>query len=275
MKLAIFASHLRALSAAGMDFPAALAWAKEHGIEAVEADTGEFNAMPPDEYRSVLDKAGMRMISAHHLCRLSAADEGIYEDEIAGCIRAAEQSKKAGSDFLMLVPANLCDIPDGAAKVSARERIINGMKRVSETVTPIGITLTIENFSKTLFPFSTAAELCDMADNVPSLRLTLDSGNFRCIAGDVLGGYEAIKNRLAFCHIKDWNIIADGGLGATDGVHLRGCLLGHGVVPIGDLMFRLKTDGYRGWLVIEQESAGGEVMAEYIETAVHVLSAYK
>jgi sugar phosphate isomerase/epimerase len=275
MKLAIFASHLHALSSAGMDFSAALTWGRERGIEAVEADTGEFRSMPPAEYRNILSAAGMRMISAHHLCRLSAADESVYEEEIAGCIKAAEQSKIAGSDFLMLVPASLCDIEDAAAKVLARERIINGMKRVSEAVTAIGITLTIENFSKILFPFSTAAELCDMADAVPALRLTLDSGNFRCIAGDVLGAYEMIKNRLAFCHIKDWSIIADNGLVATDGVHLRGCLLGHGVVPIGELMFRLKTDGYGGWLVIEQESAGGAVMAEHIETAVRVLSAYK
>lgn len=275
MKLAIFASHLRALSAVGMDFPAALAWGREHGIEAVEADTGEFNNTPPEEYKNLLTAAGMRMISAHHLCRLSAADEGIYEKEIAGCIRAAEQSKIAGTDFLMLVPAALCDIPDAAAKILARERIINGMKRVAEAVAAIGLTLTIENFSKILFPFSTAAELCDMADAVPALRLTLDSGNFRCVAADVLGAYEAIKNRLAFCHIKDWSIITDDGLTATDGVHLRGCLLGHGVVPIGELMFRLKADGYDGWLVIEQESAGGAVMAEHIETAVRLLSAYK
>lgn len=275
MKLAIFASHLSALSECGMDFPEALAWARQLGIEAVEADSGEFITMPPDEYRSALSSAGMRMISVHHLCRFSAQDRDVYENEIYKSILAAEQSKKAGAEFFMLVPAAVQDIPDADAKPAARESIISGLKRIADVAAPMCLTLTIENFSKVLFPFSTSAELNDMADNVPSLRLTLDSGNFRCIAADVMSAYEEIKNRLAFCHIKDWSVLSEGGLLASDDVHLCGCLLGRGVVPVGELMFRLKQDGFKGWLVIEQESAGGDIMKNHIETAVRLLSAYK
>jgi sugar phosphate isomerase/epimerase len=275
MRLAIFASHLHALSECGMDFPAALTWARQLGIEAVEADSGEFTGMPPEAYRSILSTAGMRMISVHHLCRFSALDRDVYENEIVNCMIAAEQSKKAGAEFFMLVPAAVQDIPDAEAKKIARESIINGLKRITDVATPMGLTVTIENFSKVLFPFSTSAELNDMADNVPALRLTLDSGNFRCIAADVMSAYEDIKNRLAFCHIKDWSVLSEGGLLASDEVHLCGCLLGRGVVPTGELMFRLKQDGFNGWLVIEQESAGGDIMKNHIETAVRLLSAYK
>ncbi|MHB1151044.1 MAG: sugar phosphate isomerase/epimerase family protein [Eubacteriales bacterium] len=273
MRLAIFASHLRALSECGMDFSAALMWARQLGIEAVEADSGEFISMPPEAYRNALSSAGMRMISVHHLCRFSAPDRDVYENEILNCIKAAEQSKKAGAEFFMLVPAAVQDIPDAEAKITARESIISGLKRITDAAAPMGLTVTIENFSKVLFPFSTSAELNDMADQVPALRLTLDSGNFRCIAADVMGAYEMIKNRLAFCHIKDWSVLPEGGLLASDDVHLCGCLLGRGVVPIGELMFRLKQDGFKSWLVIEQESAGGDVMKQHIETAVRLLSA--
>ncbi|MDD4773763.1 MAG: sugar phosphate isomerase/epimerase [Eubacteriales bacterium] len=278
MKLAVFATHLRAMSAAGMDFPAALKWARSIGIEAVEADTGEFKIMPADAYREILGAAGMRMISAHHLCRLSAADEDVYEEEIKNSIAAAEQAAAAGAKYFMLVPAAVQDIPDAAAKTRARESIIRGANRIAAAAGPMGLTLTMENFSKVLFPFSTAAELNDMADNIPSLELTLDSGNFRCIAADVMSAYEEIKHRIAFCHIKDWAVIAEGGLKATDGLSLRGCPAGRGVIPIGELMFRLKHlrhRGFSGWLVIEQESVGGEVMAEHLETAVRLLNAYR
>lgn len=275
MKLAIFASHLSALSECGMDFPAALAWARQLGIEAVEADSGEFISMPPEAYRSILSSAGMRMISVHHLCRFSAQDRNVFENEIVNCMIAAEQSKKAGAEFFMLVPAAVQDIPDAGTKITARESIITGLKRITDAAAAMCLTVTIENFSKVLFPFSTSAELNDLADNVPALRLTIDSGNFRCIAADVMNAYEEIKKRLAFCHIKDWSVLSEGGLLASDGVHLCGCLLGRGVVPTGELMFRLKQDGFKGWLVIEQESAGGDIMKNHIETAVRLLSAYK
>ncbi len=273
MKLAIFASHLRSLAEAGMNFPAALAWARGLGIEAAEADSGEFAALPPEEYKKVLSEAGMRMISVHHLCRFSAADPDLFEREVVRSIEAAEQAKKAGAEFFMLVPASPQDTENEEEKARARLSIIAGLKRMTEAVT--GLIFTIENFSRKLFPFSTAAELCDMADHVPGLKLTLDSGNFRCIAAGVTEGYEAVKNRLAFCHIKDWAVDADSGFPASDGVFLRGCLLGRGVVPVGELMFRLKTDRFGGWLVIEQESAGGSVMKEHIEAAVKLLAAYK
>lgn len=273
MKLAVFASHLRAPDIAGADYPAALAWARQLGIEAVEADSGEFKDISPDEYKKMLADAGMRMIAVHHICRLSAPEKELYEQEIQRCIMAAEQVKSSGSEFFMLVPAAVQDIPDIEAKIAAQERIIKGLQRVAEAAVPMGLTLTVENFSKVLFPFSTAAELVSIAERVPSLKLTLDSGNFRCIAADVISAYELIKNRIAFCHVKDWSVACEG-LRASDGVYLRGCRLGSGLIPTGELMFRLKHDRFGGWLVIEQESAPGESMSGLIENAVRVLKPF-
>lgn len=272
MKLAVFSSHLRAL---GMAFPDALTWAAERGIEAVEAASGEFSGgLTPAEYKNMLSSAGMRMISVHHSCRLSAADKNVYEEEIAGIVKAAENAKEAGASFLMLIPAALCDISCMQEKAAARERIINGLTAVASVTGSLGLTLTVENFSKVLFPFSTAEELCDMTSCVPSLRVTLDSGNFRCIGEDVISSYEAVKHKLAYCHIKDWAITEGEGFAASDGVTLRGCMLGRGVVPAGELLFRLRSDGFRGWLVIEQENPGGS-MAGHIVEAVRILGAYK
>lgn len=268
MRLAVFASHVRAF---GEPFGDALKRARAMGIEGIEADSSEFAVIPPREYKTVLEDAGMRMIAVHHICRLAAADDEVFNEAVEGCRRAATEISASGAEYMMLVPSTGQDVADMDDKPRARARIIEGMKKASDFAAENGLKLCIENFSIERFPFSTPDELCDMAENVPGLYLTLDAGNIRCLGRNCIELYEKIADRLLFCHLKDWSLTDEGGLLATDGKRLRGTRLGSGVVPIGELVFRLKTGGFNGWLVIEQENSPGLTVEDCISAAAAYL----
>ena len=256
MKYGIFSSCPHALAREKeITYGEALSLVKEVGIGALEADSGEFESIPTAEYKALLAEKGMRMFAVHHSCHMAAQDDEIYKDALESCITAAENAAAAGAEYFMIVPAQRSDISDDETdKQRALARIIEGLNALSPEFIRIGIIPAIENFSTKLFPFSTSEEIINIADNVPGLALTYDIGNFRCIGADCIEPLDSVGKRAAFYHVKDWSIVEENGFAAADGTFLRGATLGSGCVPVSELFYRLKTSGYNGWIIFEQEA---------------------
>lgn len=274
MILSVFASHLAAVGGgygSTPEFERGLEFGRSLGITAVEADSGEFAALEPSAYKALLAAHGMKMSSVHHITRLSACDEEIYNAALEGCYKACDDAARSGAEFFMLVPADLSDFVADGDKAAARQRIITAMNKIADYINATGMTMTIENFSKTQFPFSRADEMRDMAENIPALMLTIDSGNFSCVGESCIDGYDKIKDRLVYLHVKDWRLVEEGGLLASDGKRLEGCELGRGIVPVGELFARLKYDRFNGVIVIEQESTGPDKMPERLTRAAEYI----
>ena len=89
----------------------------------------------------------------------------------------------------------------------------------------------------------------------------VDMGNFLCVDEDPKHAVSIAAPYAFHVHAKDF-LFKDGSLprpqgffGTAGGNHIRGTVVGHGVVPVLSCMRILKEKGYDGWLSLEFEGA--------------------
>ena len=127
---------------------------------------------------------------------------------------------------------------------------------------PLGVEVTLEDFDNAGAPYSRMNELLWFMRNVPGLRCTFDMGNFAFGYENVMDAYELLKNYIVHVHCKDRG---------SEGSGLQSVPTGSGYIPIGQLVRKLKTAGYRGYLSIEHfgeldQMAGIEQSAHYLKS---------
>lgn len=247
--------------------------ALELGIDSLEIDAWEILDNRFDSYRKLLEDTGMKIFIVHHLTALASADDDAFRSAIEGSIKAAENTAALGGKAFMLVPALPADITGEADKERAAERITEGMREVAFHTDRLGLKLCMENFSRPLYPFCTGDEMMRIAEAIPQLGLVLDSGNCYCLGSKCPDLYERIKSRLFCCHLKDWQIIEPeaGGLVMPNGKHIAGGFMGHGIVPLSELLCKLKYDRINVPFVIEQENFVYGTMREHLDAALSFL----
>ena len=94
-----------------------------------------------------------------------------------------------------------------------------------------------------------------------------DMGNFLCADEDVIKSVSIAAPYAFHAHVKDflWKPGTEDspvGFFMTRGKnHLRGTIVGHGVVPVRNCIGILKSAGYDSWLSIEFEGAEDNIPA--------------
>lgn len=140
------------------------------------------------------------------------------------------------------------------------EKIVRGIEECLPEAEKAGVILAIENHGR--LP-GLAEEMRFLTDHFhsPFLRLTFDAANF--LANnmneyqDPLSSYEQLKEFIVHIHVKDWsNGVPGNGRKRIASVAGEG-----GVVPLRQLFYRLKKDGYSGFVSLEYE-AGSTVPEE-------------
>ncbi|MCL2604829.1 MAG: sugar phosphate isomerase/epimerase [Defluviitaleaceae bacterium] len=109
-----------------------------------------------------------------------------------------------------------------------------------------------------------------------------DMGNFLCVDEDPILAVSRIAPYTVHAHAKDFHVKSgsqphpgQGFFGTRGGNHLRGAIVGHGVVPVQQCLRILRNAGYNGYVSIEFEgienplvgiSYGLENLHRYIES---------
>ncbi|MFB4212750.1 sugar phosphate isomerase/epimerase family protein [Shouchella sp. JSM 1781072] len=139
------------------------------------------------------------------------------------------------------------------------EEMVLGSQLIADYAKPLGITTTIENHGFNV-QSSDRVQRVLRAVNRDNFKTTLDIGNFLCADEDPLVGVKKNLPYAATVHFKDFYIrpyYENPGEGAwfrsSNGHYLRGAILGHGELPIREIIRQLKVAGYDGYLVIEFE----------------------
>jgi len=242
------------------------------GITALEVNAGDFAKISPDELRKTAETAGMTVLSSHCIAPICSPDAAVSAKAGETVLTAMENAARAGAKFFMLVPSTPDCIADPEDKLRARQAIADSANALLPRAAELGLTVTMENFSRPLYPFSTPEELLWMTENVPGLAITFDSGNFRFLGADMPAAYETLKSRIRLCHIKDWRVDEASGIPTHDGKLLSAALIGRGLVPLSDLLFRMKTDRLSCPLIIEPDGQlPGISMEERLKDAVHFI----
>lgn len=149
----------------------------------------------------------------------------------------------------------------------ALPRITEGYRAVTEYAEKRGIRTMIENHG--LF--------CQDSDRVEKIitgvshknfGALIDMGNFLCADENPVNAVSRLAPFVSYVHAKDFHIKSgeafppcDGFFKTRGGNYLRGAVLGHGNVPVFQILGILKDSGYNGYITLEFEGHEDIVLA--------------
>ncbi len=249
MVLSIFALQLYLEQFHG-DKAAALDYAKAAGFETVEIFDSELNGTTLHDYHELVKAHGLDISTVIRMSCFPIADEAIYQKEMTKIKALIDDADREGIPMLMVVP--MADyVKTEEDRIFMRDMIVKGMNEIMEYGKDSGVAIMTENFSRKDYPFGTIEEMRYILDHVPGMKYNFDTGNFYFRYCDVLEAYEVLKDRIINVHIKDWKNDENGEFNVEDLPRFTGAAIGDGVLPMGELIDRLKADGYEGQLVVE------------------------
>lgn len=149
----------------------------------------------------------------------------------------------------------------------ALPRIVRGYREVTEFAEKYGIKTMIENHGY----------FCQDSDRVESIitgvnhknfGALIDMGNFLCADENPVTAVGRLAPFTAYLHAKDFHVKSgsefapcDGFFKSRGGNYLRGAVLGHGNVPVYQVLSIIRDSGYDGYITLEFEGCEDAVMA--------------
>lgn len=267
MKISVFYEHIaEAAVQTGLPITEVLRLVKSFGIDGVEIENTRIinDSAIPDR----LEDAGI-MISCIY---------GFLNYEQDGSLKEGRALVELASALsvhnILLVPGfidfNLRKLhPEGYEEKLAN--MIDYVKKVTEVASSCGITVGMEDFDDKNAPYSTIDGLELFANEVPGLKITFDTGNFLYSEEDVLEAYERLQPYIGSIHCKDRSFRWDNAMHLKNKNYVQeekvkneeepketvfrrkmySASVGSGVIPMLELLTRLKQAGYDGTLAIE------------------------
>ena len=137
--------------------------------------------------------------------------------------------------------------------------VAEGYRRVTEYAAGLGIHTMIENHGYFFQHSSRVKKLIETVDH-PNFGWLVDMGNFMCADEKGEDALKVAAPMAVHAHAKDFFFKAageyvppQGWFGTAGGNHLRGAIIGHGVVNVPKCLKLLKDAGYDHWLSVEFE----------------------
>lgn len=185
--------------------------------------------------------------------------------------KQVDKAVKYGAKAILVIPGFLPeDVATEFRKLNTRDEIWNYMDnskliqnikneliKLVDYAKTKGIWVTLEDFDGFTAPFARTEELYYFMKNVPGLKYTLDMGNFAYSDEDVLNAYGILQEYIVHVHCKDRGIEPNHeqfkfnqGLAAS--------VTGSGYLPIRELMTKLLSKGYTGYMAAEHFGADNQ-----------------
>lgn len=261
MKYSAFYHHIRcAAQEKGCTIDEMMATIQAWGIGYVEIDLDGIGATEADAISL------SQMLKRHDL--LPSSIYGFYdwgkgqplpnEDDLL-----IRQAKLLGCTRIMVVPGFYSDLSNAAQCAEEKKRMIAGTRKLVELAQAQELTVTIECFDDARSPLSTIKGMAEFLEAVPGLQVTLETGNFRFSGDDILKAQQLFRDRVCHVHLKDRYLPAqvEGGAPAAmlvgepvtgvTGEVMYPCAVGHGHIPMTQVLDELARWGYEGVMAIE------------------------
>ncbi len=245
--------------------------AADSGLASVDLMATELGLYGKDKLKAAMENCGV-----HCGCLIASLPFYAAPDRVLA--KAKEQlatARELGADMLMVVPGS-ADPRDVRAvkslgKDKARELAVSHFQAIVQEAEGSGIRIGFENTPQAHKPLASAEDVEYVLSRVPGLGLIFDTGNFRVADAncDELAIYERLKSYIIRVHLKDVVIGSFHGKGerCMDGQSIVAVTTGSGVIPIREILERLKADGYDGGLAIEYSAkpdVSGSAHAQYV-----------
>jgi sugar phosphate isomerase/epimerase len=244
----------------------AIEYAKKTGFQAIEfTDVGPEGKTIPTEAGTIakaVKDAGLELCNyAVHADFLYGSDGDMKKeiDRVKACLDIA---KALGSPLMRhdatwgLRDNTKCRTWREAVKI-----IAPAIREVTEYADSLGIKTMTENHGYFLQDSYRMEELV-LAVNHPNYGLLVDMGNFMCADETSVNALATVMPYALHVHAKDFLYKSgaetrpdDSWFPTRGGNHLRGTILGHGVVSVGQCIEYVKKCGYSGVLSLEFEGS--------------------
>ncbi len=249
MMISIFLSHLYSIAEQkGCTAAEAMREALGCGITRVEADFAQADGCE-EELNALLKQNGLQVGGMYGFFDFAHCDE---EERAARFVRCAA---RMGAASIMPLPGTFLPDEDRAA---ARERMACGLRALCRKAADAGIPTVLEEVGMPDKAPGRTAELMWFLRRIPELGCTFDTGNFYYHDEDVLAAYDALRGRVAHVHLKDHlpePLLGESGAASDAGRVFYPAPIGHGVLPLAQIVTGLLADGYRGIFAIEHFGA--------------------
>jgi len=263
MKIGIFFDHLRVASdQTGLPLDKVVQEAAELGIDYVHIN-GEFWMNNEQRVDEMLAKAGLRVGAADGFFGLTQGKEMDKAEELIRFM------SRKGVEQLLLIPGF---VHEAQSRQSAMDEAAKHMKHLVYLARSMHVQCSLEDFDNTSAPFGMWQELKWYMEQIPELRISFDTGNFAYFAQDAMEAYEQLAPYVCLVHLKDRKYEGRPGekeLAAVNGVKLFPSAVGSGEMPMGELIARLKADGFDGCMTIEHFDSA-DMMAD-MRQSIHWL----
>ena len=255
-------SYLKFMKKNGADLFKVCELAKETGFEGIEFTRLYENGHTFDETRKLAsdlkthcDSIGLPIVAyavgANFLCEDPAAEaEKIKRDADIAAVLGAPVLRH---DVCYALPKkHLYSYRDAANDMAPY------IRDVAEYAMKLGVRTCTENHGY-IFQSPERVEKLMLTVNHPNYGWLCDIGNFLCADADPVKAVTAAKDYVFHAHVKDFLFKSGqverptGFFGTSGGNHLRGTILGHGVVPVRNCLSILKNSGYDGYVSLEFE----------------------
>lgn len=248
MNLSVFFDHvLQAREQTEKPVEELLSGVREAGIDAVEINLNYLSEH--EEVLGLLAQNGLGVSCIYEFYDMGRCDETEKAQ------RHVETAVKVGAKRILVVPGFLFGEASEqmqkemlvqeniSAFFESNEeirRMAEGLSYVARLGKEQGVTVTVEDFDDRNSPLAGMYGIYWFLQQVPELMYTLDTGNFLFYGENVLDAWELLKDRVAHVHCKD----------RSPKTHAS-VQTGTGYIPFAEVMEKLKSQQYDGYLAIE------------------------
>ena len=200
----------------------------------------EFQPHTIERTRAFLQDQNLPVCCVDTSCSFDAIDEGTRQENVEIALRHCELADALGAPLIRVFPN---EIPPGATRAETRDRIARSLREVARRA-PSGVRVCLETHGDFAIG-SEAAEIVRLADH-PNLAIIWDAANSFAAGDTVEDTARAVAPYLQHVHLRDAR--PKSGQSVWQPV-----LAGRGQVPLRQVIERLRSMGYDGYISFEWE----------------------
>lgn len=206
----------------------------------------------PEDIRKICDDYGIRTVCYTFFADINFPGKKSRESGIDKIKEGIETAQVLGTDKIMLPISG----KKGLTGEESRRNVIEGLKDAVRIGEENNVVVTVEHFPDYRAPFITSADVNEAVREIPSLRVTYDSGNVFTGGENPVEGFLKSKNYIIHSHFKDWFVVGEKeGMQGRNGRYYKAALIGEGALDYEKILNVMYQADYRGYVDFEYEGS--------------------
>jgi 2-keto-myo-inositol isomerase len=224
--------------------------------------------------KALFDQAGLQPASINSIEFITFRPPDEYESIRARCQELSELAHLLDCDEIVVVPS---PTPESVAWKEIRDESVRVLRELAQVAAPYGVQLAFEFLGFSWCSVRTLGQCWEIVQETDrsNVGLVIDTCHFYAGGSELPTIDEVDPHKIHIFHIND---VEERPLDTIEDAHRL--LPGEGVIPLDDILTRLKQIGFDGLCSIELfrpeywERDAGELAAAAREATLEIVSAY-